>query len=282
LSTVSLSSLTTLFAGTSTGSAADLLSVLYGQSGTTSTSGADALAALQTAEANSTKDIATTASQPSVARDVAAFRAAAASATDAKSLLSNPAFMKVFLTANGLSDQIAYPALAQKALISDPSDTSSLASKLSDTRWQALVKTYDFANGGLGNLQKSGVLDTLASGYAEVTWRQSLDATTPGLSNALTFRSEASSITSVDQILGDSVMRTVVTTALNIPEEIAFQPLEAQEKAISSRLDITKFQDPKFVDTFTQRYLVAANTGTSTSSDTSIASLASKLNALTV
>jgi hypothetical protein len=126
------------------------------------------------------------------------------------------------------------------------------------------------------------VRDTLANGYAEVTWRQSLDATTPGLSNALIFRSEASSITSVDQILGDTVMRKVVTTALDIPEEIAFQPLEAQEKAISSRLDITKFQDPKFVDTFTQRYLVAANTGTSTSSDTSIASLASKLNALTV
>ncbi len=122
-----------------------------------------------------------TASQPAVARDVAAFRAAAAGATDVKSLLSNPAFMKVFLTANGLSDQIAYPALAQKALISDPSDTSSLASKLSDTRWQALRQDVRFRQRRPGQLQKPGVLDTLASGYAEVTWRQSLDAATPGL-----------------------------------------------------------------------------------------------------
>ncbi len=286
VSSISLSSLGTLFASMNTstgaGAAADLLSTLYGQSGSTNASPADALAALQTAETNSSKDIAQTASQPAVARDVTAFRAAVANAKDVKSLLSNTAFMKVFLTANGLSDQTAYPALAQKALMSDPNSSTSLASKLSDTRWQSLVKTYDFANDGLANLKKSGVLDTLANGYAEVTWRQSLDATTPGLSNALTFRSEASSITSVDQILGDSVMRTVVTTALNIPEQIAFQPIEAQEKAISTRLDITKFQDPKFVEKFTQQYLVAASTGTSTSAGDSVATLASKLNALTV
>ena len=63
-------------------------------------------------------------------------------------------------------------------------------------------------------------------------------------------------ITSVDQILGNPTMRTVVTTALGIPEQIAFQPLEAQEKAISSQLNITQFQDPKFVESFVQHYLI--------------------------
>ncbi len=52
------------------------------------------------------------------------------------------------------------------------------------------------------------MLDTIANGYAEVTWRNSLDATTPGLSEALTFKDQASTITSVDQILGDSTLRT--------------------------------------------------------------------------
>ena len=92
--------------------------------------------------------------------------------------------------------------------------------------------------------------------------------TTPGLSNALTFRSEASTITSVDQILGDPVMRTVVTTALGIPLQIAFQPLQAQEKAISTQLDITKFKDPKFVESFVQRYLLAANSNAASTSTT--------------
>jgi hypothetical protein len=48
--------------------------------------------------------------------------------------------------------------------------------------------------------------------------------------------------------------------------QIAFQPLTAQENAISSRLDIKQFQDPKFVEKFVQRYLIANSANTSSSS----------------
>jgi hypothetical protein len=47
-----------------------------------------------------------------------------------------------------------------------------------------------------------------------------------------------------------------VTTALGIPKQIAFQELGAQEKAITNRLDISRLQDPKFVDGLSQRYLL--------------------------
>ena len=90
---------------------------------------------------------------------------------------------------------------------------------------------------------------------------------TPGLSNALAFKAQASTITSVDQILGNPTMRTVVTTALGIPEQIAFQDLTAQENAISSRIDLTKFKDPKFVETFVQQYLIA-NAGSASAAST--------------
>jgi len=85
-----------------------------------------------------------------------------------------------------------------------------------------------------------------------------LNAATPGLSDALTFREMAGDIRSSLQILGDPILRRVVTTALGLPLQIAFQSLEAQQKAIDSRLDVTRFRDPKFVDTFSQRYLLAA------------------------
>jgi hypothetical protein len=105
-------------------------------------------------------------------------------------------------------------------------------------------------------------------------WQKNEDSVTPGLSNALAFKAQASSITSVDQILGNMTLRTVVTIALGIPKQIAFQSLGAQEKAISTRLDVTKFQDPKFVDSFVQRYLVAAS-GSASSSSTTTTSLMS-------
>lgn len=280
---LSLSAISTLFPSTSTQTGADgLLQILYG-GGQSSASGGDPLPALTQAEANQTADIQTTARQPDVARAISQFTAAVGKATSVQQLLQNPVVLQVLLTANGLGDQTQYTALAQKALTSDPSDPNSLVNQLSDTSWKSVAQTYDFATKGLSIIQKPTVISTIANAYAEVTWRQSLDATTPGLSNALTFRGEASTITSVDQILGDPVMRAVVTTALGIPEQIAFQPIEAQEKAISSRLDLSQFQDPQFVEAFTQRYLIAAGqTASSSTSTTDVTSLAVQSQGLVV
>jgi hypothetical protein len=278
--------LTSLY-GTSTGTGADsLLATLYGLAGQTAgSSGQNAATALKSAELNQTKQIGVTAKQPAVQRAINAFTAGVSSAKSVQQLLANPAVMQVLLTANGLADQIPYTALAVKTLQSNVNDTKSLVNKLTDTRWKAVVQTYDLANKGLSIIQDPKVMSTLANAYAEVTWRHSLDATTLGLSNALTFRSEASTITSVDQILGDPVMRAVVTTALNIPQQIAFQTLEAQERAITTRVDITRFKDPKFVESFVQRYLIAANTnamGTSSSTTPDITTLAAQSRGLVV
>lgn len=213
---------------------------------------------VQQAEAGRAKGIAAEAKDPAVAQDVAAFRKAVALAKDLKSLLANPQARKVLLTANGLADQVDYTALVTKALSSDPANSKGLANTLADRRFLSVAKTYDFAHVGLAVLKQPKVLDTIASGYAEVAWRRALDEGTPGLSTALDFYSRASGITSTLQILGDATLRKVVTTALGLPLQIAIQPLEAQQAAIASRLDVGRFKDPKFVDKFTQRFLNAA------------------------
>jgi hypothetical protein len=257
-----------LFSGSSSTTDA-IVDAVYGINTGGATGNPNALQALTLAEKNQPQDIAATAQQPQIQRDIASFQTAVANATSPAQLLQNPTVLKVLLTANGLGDQVAYPALAQKALLSDPSDTSSLVNQLTNTQWKSTAQTYNFATQGLSVIQSPSVLSTIANAYAEVSWRNSLDATTPGLSNALTFRSEASTITSVDQILGDPTMRTVVTTALGIPEQIAFQDLGAQEKSISSQLDISRFQDPNFVESFTQQYLIAAQASANSSANSS-------------
>ena len=262
---IGLGSLVTSLFSSGSSTTSNILSALYGNSGSAGGSG-NVVAALQNAETNSTKDIAQTAAQPSVARDIAAFTAALKSATTPQQLLQNSTALKVLLTANGLGDQVQYPALAQKALLSDTTKSNALANTLPDTAWASTASLFKFATQGLAVLKKPGVLATITNGYAEVTWRQSLDQTTPGLSNALTFLSNASTFKTADQILGDSTARAVVTTALNIPEDIAFQDLGAQEKAITNRLDISKLQDPKFVKTLTTQYLLASQSTASSSS----------------
>ncbi len=232
------------------------LSVLYGFSSSGGVSGGDPVLALKLAEQNQTKDIAAEAKQPAVQRDVAAFRKAVASAKDVKTLLANPAVQKVLLTANGLGDQIGSTGLVTKALMSNTSDPKSLANQLTNTAWKSTAAAYNFATKGLAVIQNPKVLDTISNAYAEVSWRQSLDAATPGLSDALTFRTTVANAKNVDDILGDPVLRRVVTTTLGIPLEIANQSLNAQEKAITSQVDITKFKDKNFVETFAKRYLI--------------------------
>ncbi len=73
-----------------------------------------------------------------------------------------------------------------------------------------------------------------------------------------------------------------MTTALGIPEQIAFQDIGAQEKAISSKLDISKFKDPKFVESFTTQYLIAAGRQQQRSSSASLDQLAYSARGLVV
>ncbi len=247
-----MSGLVSLFSSIG-GSTNPVLSALYGSGGTRT---GNPVQALQTAERNQTQDVAITAAQPAVARDIAAFQKAVTSATSPAQLLANPTVQKVLLTASGMSDQIGFSALIKQALLSDPGNQSSLINQLTDTRWKTVNQTYNFATQGLSVIQTPSVLAKISNDYAQQLWMQSLDATTPGLSNAISFLGTASSIKSVYQILGDPIMRSVVTTTLGIPQQIAFQDLNAQQLAISSQLDITRFQDPSFVASFTDQYLL--------------------------
>ena len=249
-----------LFGGEATSNiAADMIDTIESD-GTIQTSTAvstgNPLTDLKLAQANEATDVANEAKSPQVARDIANFQSAVASATNIQTALTNPDVMKVLLTANNLSSYIQYPALAQKALMSDPNDPNSLVNQLGDQNLLSTAKTFNFAQNGLKALQNPTVVATLTNGYAEVLWRQSLEQATPGLSNALAFLGQASQIKSVDDILGDAVNRAVVTTALGIPEQIAFQDLGAQEQAVSSRVSIEDFQNPNFVTSMTDQYLL--------------------------
>jgi len=237
--------------------ATTMLNTIYGATpASTAISTGNPITDLKLAQANEVKDVAKEAKKTEVARDIAAFQKGVANAKDIQSALKNPNVMKVLLTANNLSKYTQYPALAQKALLSDPSDPNSLANKLTDTNLRNATKTFNFAKNGLAALKDPKVIATLSNGYAEVMWRRSLDQATPGLSNALTFLSQAGSIKSVDEILGDPVNRAVVLTALGIPQQIAYQELRAQEQAVASRVDISKFQDPKYITHLTDQYLL--------------------------
>ena len=126
-----------LFSGRSATSdiASSILGALYGggtAAASTAVSTGNPLTDLKLAQANEAKGVAQEAKTPQVQRDIAAFQSGVAKAKDIQAALANPNVMKVLLTANNLSRYIQYPALAQKALLSDPGQSDSLVNKLAD------------------------------------------------------------------------------------------------------------------------------------------------------
>jgi hypothetical protein len=197
---------------------------------------------------------------------ITAFKKAVAGATSIESALANPNIQNVLLTANGLSKYIGDTRLVQKALLSDPNDPKSLANQMGDYALLNTVLTYNFAQNGLKALQDPKAMAALTNAYTEVMWRQSLEQATPGLSNALTFLEQASSIKSVNDVLDNMVNFEVITTALGIPQSIVNQDQTAQQQAIGSRLNLSDLQNPKFVTSLTDQYLLTMQENNSSAS----------------
>jgi hypothetical protein len=245
----------------STTSGADILTALYGGSSSSSpptafVSSGNPIGDLTLAQREHDTGVAAEAKQPQIAAAVRDFTAAIAKAPDIKTALANPAVQKVLLTANGLSSFIGQTALVQKLLLSDPSDPTSLVNKFGNSTWLSTAQTYNLAKNGLAELKDPQVTSALTNGYAEVMWRKGLDQATPGLSNALAFLSQASSITSVLDVLTNDTNFEVITAALGLPQSIVFLDEAGQKNAISSHLDISKLQDRHYVTSLTDQYLV--------------------------
>ena len=267
--------------------ASSMLSTLYSTSTSSSssaTSTGNPLLDLKLAQANQTTDVAQETLQPQVSQAIAAFKTAVASSTSISSALGNPDVQKVLLTANGLSNYIGDTALVQRVLLSDPTDSTSLVNQLGDSTFLSAVQTYNFAKNGLAELQNPQIVATLTNAYAEVQWRQSLDAATPGLSNALSFLSQASSIKSVTDVFSNETNFDVITTALGIPQDIVNQQPSAMQSAINSRLDFSQFQNPNYVTNLTDQYLLTMqeNAKAIASSGPSLISLAVQSSGLVV
>ncbi len=266
-------------AGSATNASAAILNALYNAAPSSTTgfaSTGDPLLDLKLAQADQTVDTAKEAKVPQVAQTITAFTNAVNKATSISAALANPNVQQVLLTASNLASYIGETGLVQKAFMSNVADPKSVVHQIGDSNLFSTVQTYNFAKNGLAELKNPKIMAALTSGYAEVMWRQSLNTATPGLSSALDFISQASLIKSVSDVLNNATNFFVITGALGIDPDIAFQDLPAQKRAIeTSRLDIAKLQDPKYVTSLTDQYLISQqqNANQSGSAASGIASL---------
>jgi hypothetical protein len=163
----------------------------------------------------------------------------------------------VLLPALGLAGQEGNAGMVRRALLSDPEDAEGLAAALGST-WQVAAATLGVFESGLEGLRDPAMVRRLSDAYLKYEYRSGLDAQQAGLSDALYFLESAAGAEDVFDVLGNPVLRRVVTGALGLPDEIAVQSVEAQGRAVSARLKMESLQDDRAVRRLVERYLIAA------------------------
>jgi hypothetical protein len=228
-------------------------------SGTASGSAAEAIPALRrvTAEGAEAKGIEREKKDPVTLSALAQFRTALDKAETIEEALQDPRILKVLAPAVGLAGEEANAGMVRRALLSDPEDDKGLAAQLGSA-WQNAAATLGVFETGLEGLRDAALVETLSSAYLKYQYRTGLDEQQAGLSDALYFLEAASGATDVYDVLGNSVLRRVVTGALGLPDSMAVQSVETQGRAVTSRLRLDSLQDDTAVRKLAERYLIAA------------------------
>jgi hypothetical protein len=235
-----------------------ILSLLYGGASGAVSSAATAIPALRraAAEGAEAKALGRLSKDAEIGRAMQAFRVVVAKTNDLAKALRDPRVLGVLLPAMGMADAVGQPGLAARALTADPNDAKGLLARLSDGRWKETAVALDLHRRGIAGLRDPQVQAKLEQGLKTVRWHAELDGANPGVSDALYFRRQAASADGVYAILGNPVLRRVVTGALGLPAAIAVQPIETQARAVTTRLDLADLKDAAKVARLAERYVL--------------------------
>ncbi|MEQ8252125.1 DUF1217 domain-containing protein [Oceanibaculum nanhaiense] len=205
-------------------------------------SGVSAALSFQMLQKNTTQQITQFGQTAQVMREVEYFKKKAGSIESVDDLIKDRRLMNFALSAFSLEDEAQYPGRLKKVLESDLDDNSSLANRLSDNRYREIASAFDFAKSGMSKLQDAAFLEDLTQKYILNEFEKALGNNNPALREATYFLRNIGNVTSPYGILGDNVLRSVVTFTLNLPAQIAVQSVESQARLIEGRLDLDKFK----------------------------------------
>jgi len=193
---------------------------------------------------------------PLVSREAAYFMERAGQVKSVEEFLADRRLLAVALSAFGMDEEINYLGRIKKVLSESVADKDALANKLIDPRFKEIAEAFKFAELGTFNLGLSAFRRDIVAKYKTNEFEKFLGEQNPALREVEYFRRKVGEVENTYDILGDKVLRSVVTFGLQLPVEIALQSVEKQKALIDARVDIEDFKDPEFVEKFAARYLI--------------------------
>ncbi|ATN33045.1 flagellar protein [Rhizobium sp. ACO-34A] len=151
------------------------------------------------------------ANESTVSRDTAYYEENIGNITTVDEFVNDYRLFSYAMKAYGLEDMTYAKAFMKKILESDLTDDSSFANSLTDTRYQDFAAAFNFA-GETTKAQTSVQTDTLLTAYQD-----SFTAEEDAIQTEVDYyEKKISSITSVDQLIGDSRLRSYVLESFGL------------------------------------------------------------------
>lgn len=196
---------------------------------------------------------------PMVRREVDAFRERISKLDSVEGLFKDFKLMSFVLTASNLGEEAQYPGRAKRILGERADDANALMNRLTDKRWKSAAEALKLGETGVATIKSKEAVDQLAESYVKIKYEEKLGQQNMAVPYARAFLDKIGKVENYYDILGDRVLRDVVTTTLGIPKELAFQEVESQAAALQSRVRLEDLKDPKFAQKFAQRYMIMSD-----------------------
>lgn len=183
--------------------------------------------------------------------------------------VGNYRLLSYALEAYGLSDHAGDTALVTKVLQGGVSSQKSLANTLSDPRWKAFAKAFDFTGKGASSVSTDAAVKTTTSAYVENELEINQGAGNVAVQLALYFKRVAPTVSNSYSILGDKNLLQVAQTVLNLPA-LATGDLDQKAKVLDRLMPVKDLKSPdkleKLIERFTAMYDLTYGPGSGASS----------------
>lgn len=212
---------------------------------------------------------------PQIRKDLDYFAAKIGDVRTAEDLVSDYRLLKVALGAFGLDEAIDGKALIRKVLTDGSSSKDALANRLSDKRWLALAKAFEFDATDGAQTTTAGFADRISQQYRTRSFETAIGDLDGSIGTALAFDREVSALaaqTSSDAakwygILGSTSMRAVFDGAFGLPTSFASLDLDRQLEVYKAKSEAmfgdsspSRFADAEVRDKLIKTYLIRTET----------------------
>lgn len=192
--------------------------------------------------------------QKTVTREVDRFRERAAEIGSVEELMKDRRTLQFVLEAYQLEGEIDKRGIINKLLTDDPADTRSFANRMIDPRYRQINRDFGVTEGP--PLASSALVEQIIDRALTNRFEKSQGEANPGVREALYFKRMIGSVTTIEQLMSDRVLTSVVRGALGLPEKFGLLEFDQQKRIFEKRVDMEKLKDPKEIDRLAQAYLI--------------------------